>query len=54
MKDIEDEIPFDVPAGWSWCRLPNLCAILIIDGTHNSPPTSSHGDFLYITSKYKI
>ena len=21
VKDIEDEIPFDVPAGWAWCRL---------------------------------
>ena len=24
MKDIEDEIPFDVPDGWSWCRLGEL------------------------------
>ena len=24
MKDIEDEIPFDVPDGWSWCRLSLL------------------------------
>ena len=51
VKDIEDEIPFDVPDGWSWCRLPNLCSIPITDGTHNSPPTSSNGDFLYITAK---
>ena len=21
VKDIEDEIPFDVPEGWAWCRL---------------------------------
>lgn len=21
MKDIEDEIPFEVPEGWAWCRL---------------------------------
>jgi len=24
VKDIEDEIPFDVPDGWSWCRLGEL------------------------------
>ncbi|MBQ8775923.1 MAG: restriction endonuclease subunit S [Treponema sp.] len=24
MKDIEDEIPFDVPDGWSWCRLKEI------------------------------
>ena len=25
VKDIEDEIPFEVPEGWSWCRLSLLC-----------------------------
>ena len=25
VKDIEDEIPFDVPEGWAWCRLGDLC-----------------------------
>ena len=24
VKCIEDEIPFDVPDGWAWCRLRNL------------------------------
>ena len=24
IKDIEDEIPFDVPEGWAWCRLGEL------------------------------
>ena len=24
VKDIEDEIPFDVPEGWAWCRLRNI------------------------------
>ena len=24
LKDIEDEIPFDVPEGWCWCRLTNV------------------------------
>ena len=24
VKDIEDEIPFEVPEGWAWCRLGTL------------------------------
>ena len=24
VKDIEDEIPFEVPDGWAWCRLTNV------------------------------
>ncbi|MDD3139241.1 MAG: restriction endonuclease subunit S, partial [Lachnospiraceae bacterium] len=24
VKCIEDEIPFDVPAGWEWCRMQSL------------------------------
>lgn len=28
MKDIEDEIPFDVPEGWVWCRLGEIVDIL--------------------------
>ena len=40
VKDIEDEIPFDIPDRWSWCRLPNLCSIPITDGTHKTPTYS--------------
>ena len=40
MKDIEDEIPFEVPEGWAWCRLPELCTTPIIDGTHQTPTYS--------------
>ena len=40
MKDIEDEIPFALPEGWSWCRLPELCSIPITDGTHKTPTYS--------------
>ena len=28
VKDIEDEIPFDVPEGWAWSRLSNICNII--------------------------
>ena len=27
VKDIEDEIPFEVPDGWAWCRLNELADI---------------------------
>lgn len=32
----EDEIPFEIPAGWHWTRLSSLCS-LISDGTHKTP-----------------
>ena len=40
ITNIEDEIPFELPDGWSWCRLPNLCSIPITDGTHKTPTYS--------------
>ena len=39
-KDIEDEIPFELPAGWAWVKLPDLCSIPITDGTHKTPTYS--------------
>ena len=27
VKDIEDEIPFDVPEGWAWCRLLEISTL---------------------------
>ena len=44
-ENISDEIPFTVPEGWMWCRLPNLCKIPITDGTHQTPTYSDkeHG-----------
>ena len=27
VKDIEDEIPFDVPEGWAWCRLGEIAFV---------------------------
>ena len=50
-ENISDEIPFDVPEGWAWCKLPEVCRKPITDGTHNSPSNSASGDFLYITAK---
>ena len=31
----EDEIPFDIPESWKWCRLSDV--IDVRDGTHDSP-----------------
>lgn len=32
---VEDEIPFDIPESWKWCRLSDV--IDVRDGTHDSP-----------------
>ena len=45
------DVPFELPDNWSWCRLPEICRKKITDGTHNSPPTTEKGEFLYITAK---
>ncbi len=37
---IEDEIPFEIPDTWQWCRLPAVCEIPITDGTHQTPTYS--------------
>ena len=31
----EEEIPFDIPDSWKWCRLSEICNIS--DGTHQTP-----------------
>ena len=48
MKCIEDEIPFDVPEGWAWCRLNSI--VDVRDGTHDTPTYVDKGIPL-ITSK---
>jgi type I restriction enzyme S subunit len=37
-----DEIPFDIPENWVWCRLGEICT-KITDGFHNTPPKVSEG-----------
>tara|TARA_R110001592_G_scaffold262565_1_gene527633 strand:+ start:7063 stop:8412 length:1350 start_codon:yes stop_codon:yes gene_type:complete len=46
----EDEIPFDIPENWVWCRLGEAC-LKITDGTHHSPTNTPKGDFMYVTAK---
>ena len=44
----EDEIPFDIPESWKWCRLSDI--IDVRDGTHDSPKSVPMGIPL-VTSK---
>ena len=32
VKCIEDEIPFEVPEGWEWCRLPAITIDIFAGG----------------------
>lgn len=49
VKCIEDEIPFEVPEGWVWCRIATVCSILT-DGTHKTPTYSDKG-YIFLSSK---
>ena len=49
VKCIEDEIPFDVPEGWVWCRLQTFC-FPISDGTHQTPTYSESG-YTFLSAK---
>ena len=48
MKCIEDEIPFEIPDGWVWTRLGNLCAAIQYGLSNSAEPKGSH-KFLRIT-----
>lgn len=45
-----DEIPFEIPENWVWCRLGEIC-FKITDGFHNTPPKISEG-FPYIAATH--
>ena len=50
VKCIEDEITFEVPEGWAWCRL-NALSENITDGDHQPPPQTKYGiPFLVISN----
>ena len=38
----QEEIPFEIPNNWVWCRLGELC-FKITDGFHNTPPKIGSG-----------
>ena len=39
---IDDEIPFELPNGWRWCRFSTIYYKLT-DGSHNPPPKRAKG-----------
>lgn len=49
-SDNLDEVPFDVPEGWVWCKVTDILS-KITDGTHHSPTNLSQGEYMYITAK---
>lgn len=46
----EDELPFDLPDGWIWCRLVEICSH-IADIDHNMPPAVAQGGVLFLSAK---
>lgn len=46
----KDEIPFEIPESWEWCRLGDIM-LKVTDGTHHSPPNGPNGKFKYVTAK---
>ena len=38
----EDEIPFDIPENWCWCKLGDI-AYKLTDGTHRTPKYTTYG-----------
>ena len=41
LKDIEDEIPFEIPKNWCWCRLKDLCIKI---GSGSTPLGSNYAE----------
>ena len=41
-KDISEDIPFEIPENWAWCRLENVC-IDIADIDHKMPAVCENG-----------
>ena len=58
MKDIENEIPFAVPEGWAWCRLGEVCSIIMGQSpessfiSNNSDGMEFHQGKIHFTEKY--
>ena len=42
VKCIDDEIPFEIPESWEWCRFSSLYWLLT-DGTHSTPKYTDSG-----------
>ena len=42
-----EEIPFEIPKNWEWCRLSDIVSILG-DGIHGTPNYDKNGDYYFI------
>ena len=42
VKCIDEEIPFEIPQGWEWCRFSSIYKTLT-DGTHSTPHYTESG-----------
>ena len=49
----EDEIPFEIPVHWAWCRLGDLVTILG-DGLHGTPSYTKDGKYHFINGNNLI
>ncbi|MBP3470942.1 MAG: restriction endonuclease subunit S [Paraprevotella sp.] len=47
VKCIDEEIPFEIPKGWEWCRLSSIVSLLG-DGIHGTPEYSENGSVYFI------
>jgi type I restriction enzyme S subunit len=45
-----DEIPFNVPSSWVWCRLVDIC-ILITDGKHGDCNNQKDSGYYFLSAK---
>ena len=51
--DIEDEIPFEIPENWCWCKIGEI-ANKITDGEHNTPKRVPSFQGFYLLSARNI
>ena len=47
LEITEDEIPFDIPENWCWCRLGDIVSILG-DGIHGTPNYDISGNYYFV------
>ena len=47
VKCIDEEIPFEIPKGWEWCRLRQITSLLG-DGIHGTPEYDPNGKYYFV------
>lgn len=52
-RDITEEIPFDIPESWEWCRLESFSS-LVTDGEHKTPRRISSYVGYYLLSARNV